>query len=76
MATMKRYRVVAPKDWPADQPPFGLEYTVGAETRRVEAGEIATDLPAHAIGQCSDKCPIGKETRGWLLTQGLIEEVS
>lgn len=59
--TSKRYRVKAPKDWPADQPPFGIDYAVGGKQVRIEAGEIADGLPARSVP--------------WLLEAGLLEEV-
>ncbi len=40
----------------------GLDYEVGGEHRRVEAGEVADDIPAASVG--------------WLLECGAIEEVS
>lgn len=57
----RRYRVTAPKDWPADDPPFGLDYEVGGKPVRAEAGEVAGDLPPQSVP--------------WLLDAGLIEEV-
>lgn len=80
--TAKRYRVKAPKGWPADQPPFGLDYLdrSGAPHRAI-AGEISDDLPAHSVGTCAAGCAIcakeskAQKSRGWLLTQGLVEEV-
>lgn len=64
MATMKRYRVVAPKDWPADAPAFGINYPGGPKggEKRAEAGDVVDDLPAKSVG--------------WLLAQGYLEEVA
>lgn len=59
--TTKRYRLKAPKDWPADQPAFGIDTRIGGKPVRVEAGEIVEGLPATSIP--------------WLLEAGLLEEV-